>query len=151
MNPDADLSDLGDATPENWLCSSCSMHDNNNILKKFLKNLSQEMIAVGESNFDAEYKKIESCINSADSRKERKNNGCAKSLNDFLLDSEVQSCDKTRIARILDDNFDLKNEQEKSSFMEQITKFQMIKPVFKVRFRSMTSGLRSILIAKPII
>ena len=152
MNPEADLSDLdGDATPENWLCSSCGMHDNNNILKKFLKNLSEEMTVIGKSDFDYEMKKIQDCINSADSRKVRTDPECAKSLNDLLTETEVTEDHKLQIARLKYSDLDKKTNDEKTSILEQITRFPAIKPTFQIRFRSMKSGLQNILAAKAVI
>ena len=152
LNPEADLSDLdGDATPQYWLCNSCGMHDNNNILQKFIKNLSAEMKRNDQSNFDEEFKKIENCINSADSRKERKNPGCAKSLNDLLNELEMTDEHKNWLAKLKHADFEEKSDEEKSSIISDITRFPMIKPIFRIRFRSMASGLQNILAAKPII
>lgn len=127
------------------------MHDNNNILKKFVKNLNDEMLVIGEKDFSTELKKIENCINSADTRKTRKNADCAKCLNDLLSENCPTEEQKMAIARIKHKDFDQKTAIEQNELMAEIRAFPAIKGIFKVRFRSYKSGLKSLLCAKPII
>ena len=127
------------------------MHDLNNVLKKFLKELETEMAKIGEANFSTELKKIENCINSSEVVRSRENPYCAKNLNILLAETTPNDQQKIAIALIKDPNFFEKSEDEQAEMLARIRQFPSISGIFKVRFRSWKQGLQGLLMAKPII
>lgn len=127
------------------------MHTDNLIIKEVFKILKTEIEQTGHSKFDKDFEMIKSVINGADVHKKRSSPECAKCLNDLLLESEPNDDQKEHIARTKFSDFDEKSPEEKSEIISNVSGYTQIKPVFAVRFRTWTDGLRAVLIAKPII
>ena len=125
------------------------MHDMNNVLKQFFKNLGNEMEKINERMYDFEKSKIEKVINGADTRKVRENVKCSKSFNDFIREREPNDVQKKEIAKLKIKGFESLEEIEKTEILSNIKHFPLIKPIFVVRFRSWKKGLEALLANKP--
>lgn len=149
-NPNvAELDD--DVNSSNWLALSCATHNCSNILKECFRLMNKEMSDRRVSNFEEDLSKITSLINSADKRKTRNNEMCAKSYNDLIADMEVSAADKIEIAKIKHLNYDELSEEEKSEILEGITNYPSISPIFHVRFRTWYDSLKALKSNKGVI
>ena len=147
-----DLSDLGpEVTPTKWISVTCALHNYHNILVECLKILPNELQKNRLGSFANEIDRIQSTIDKADHRKKRKNEDCAKCLNDILQETEPTDAEKNWIASLRYKNYDSKSEEDKRELQEKITAYWPIKPIFKVRFRSWCEALQTLMEAKNVI
>ena len=145
-----DLSTLDDfeeeiSTPDKWLALSCAAHNLNNCMDKFItKFLPKELAESTTIDFAKEFDVIKKFISSCSHRKNRSNEDCPKSFNDFIYNLKPKEEHKVQIARYKVDDFDKKTENEKDEILDGIARYPAVHKISKIRFRDVLNSLKNL-------